>query len=76
MKQKGFYIETIFIELKKEIINENPKRYDIIATVFGSLNEVKKDLISYIGKGYDFHYFQLKCSKEILHIVRVMEKQP
>ena len=76
MKQKGFYIETLFIELKKEIINDNPKGYKIIATSFGSLNEVKQDLLPYLGKNYDFYYFQLPCYKEILHIIRIMEKQP
>lgn len=73
MKQKGFFIGTKFIELKKEIINESPSGYDIIATIFGSLTEIKKDLLPYISKSYVFYYFQLPCHREILHVVRVMQ---
>ena len=42
---------------------------EIIATVFGSKNEVKKDLKKYEGKGYKFIYF---INSEI-HTVRIIK---
>ena len=51
------------------IINDYHGDGEIIATVFGSKNEVKKDLKEYEGRGYEFIYF----INDKVHTVRIIK---
>lgn len=74
MKQ-SIKIGKLEITEQSQIMNEAPEGKKIIATVFGSKNEVKRDLKPYLNKGYDFYYTTLRTIlNKKFHSVRVLTR--
>lgn len=72
MKQEGITISGVFIKLEHQIINHVPNGYEAIATVSDdSIKNVKKELLEYIGKGYEFYYFKIGMHHKPIHVIRV-----